>query len=260
MAPKYRQRKMTDYYGKKRARMKRFVKPKHWDSKFRRKVRTNKQLTRSVRQLWSMNKIKAHYVEDTATTAVATPTIMELTGIGAGEGKNQHEGNSIKLRSLQVHGQTRVTNTGGVPSISHPTRWNVMIVSSTLDVGLAGVPSYTRLFDDTNLPATMALFDSFRMLNNEDLSKVKILYKKSFTLAAQTNDGISGAVSSTYPGYRFWTINLSLSPTVIEYREGTSTAINRQLYIMLTTNSTGAAGNLGLEHAFVSKLSFRDME
>lgn len=223
-------------------------------------TKTNKQLTKSIAKLWKGRAIKRHYVQDTATTSVGAPTIMELTGLGAGEAINQHEGNKVQLRGLNVHGYVKVTNSGGVPSVSHPTRWNVMVVSTTLDVGIAGVPSYANLYDTTNLPATMASFDGFRQLNSETLSKVKILAKKSFTLSPQTNDGIATAYSSTYPGFRHWSIDLKLGNAIVEYRDGTSTAINRQLYIMLVSNSTGAAGNLGLEHAFISKLTFYDVE
>lgn len=223
-----------------------------------RKVKTNKQLTRAVRKLWKGRAIKAHYVENTATTSTGVPSVIELTGIGAGESTNQHEGNKVQLRGLQVHGQTQVTVAGGVPSVSHPTRWCVLIVRSTLDVGIAGLPAFSRLYDDTNLPATMFLPDAFRQLNNEDLSKVKILYKKVITLAAQTQD--SATATSVYPMSKYWTIDLKLGKAMIEYREGTSVALNAQYYIMIMCASSGAAGNLGLEHAFTSKLSFYDVE
>lgn len=228
--------------------------------KTNRKVKSNKQLTKAVKRLWKGRAIKAHYVQDTATTAMATPSVIELTGIGQGEGTDQHEGNKIQCRGLDIHGYVRVTNSGGTPSISHPTRWNVMVVSTTLDVGLAGAPTYANLFDLNNLPVSMAMFDGFRQLNNETLSKVKILYNKKFTLAAQTNDGIANPVSSTYPGFRYWSCNLKLGKAMIEYRAGSSTALNRQYYIMIMSNSSGGAGNLGLEHAFVSKLTFYDVE
>lgn len=231
-----------------------------YNSKSKKTTKSNKQLTRAVNKLWKAHAIKQHYVQDTATTAVATPTILELTGIGQGEGSNQHEGNKVQLRGLDVHGYVRVTNSGGVPSISHPSRWNVMVVSSTLDVGATGVPAYNQLFDITNLPVTMAPFDGFRLLNVETLSKTKILYKKSFTLAAQTNDGIASDYSSTYPGFRYWKCNLKLGNANIEFRENSSIALNKRYFIMIMSNSSGAAGNLGLQHAFISKLTFRDVE
>lgn len=225
----------------------------------KRNVKSNKQLTRDVRRLWTNSAIKQHYVQDSATTAVATPAITELTGIGQGESSNNHEGNKIKLRSLDIHGYTQVVYTGGVPSISKATRWNVIILRTTLDTGLAGVPSYSLLFDQ-NGPPLLADFDGFRALNSETLEKVKIVYKKSFTLAPQRQDANPSTNTSTHPDFVHWTINLKLGNAMIEYREGSSVALNAQYYIMLKSFSTGAAGNLGLQHTYYSKLTFRDVE
>lgn len=222
------------------------------------RTKTNKQLTRAVKKLWKAHAVKQHYVIDTGTTAVATPRVMALTGIGQGEDEDQHEGDKIQLRSLHVHGYTKVVNAGATPSISHPTRWNVMVVR-TSKVGVGSTPDYTNIFDATNLPADMALFDGFRQLGVETLSQLKILYKKSFTLAPQSNDGATG-YTSPYPGFKSWTLNLKLGNAMIEYRDASSIPINAQYFIMLTSNSTGAAGNLGLQHSFVSKLTFRDVE
>lgn len=233
--------------------------PRRTKYKGKQKVKTNKQLTLAVKKLWKGRAIKQHYVQDTTTTSIGAPSVIELTGIGAGETSNTHEGNKIQLRGLDVHGYVRVTNSGGVPSVSHPTRWNVMIVRTTLDVGISGVPSYSNLFDQTNLPATMADFDGFRQLNSEELIKQKIIYKKEFTLSPQSYDATSG-YNSPYPGFKKWSINLKLGNAMIEYRQGSSTAINAQYYIMLKSDSTGAAGNLGLEHSFISKLTFYDVE
>lgn len=224
-----------------------------------RKVKTNKQLTRAVRKLWTNSAIKQHYVQDSGTTAIATPAITELTGIGQGETSNTHEGNKIKLRSLDVHGYTQVVYTGGVPSISKATRWNVIILRTELDVGLSGIPSYSLLFDQ-NGPALLADFDGFRALNSETLAKTKIVYKKSFTFAPQCQDGNASNNTSTYPDFRKWSINLKLGNAMVEYREGSSTALNCQYYIMLRSDSTGAVGNLGLQHTYYSKLTFRDVE
>lgn len=222
-------------------------------------VKTNKQLTADVNKLWKGRAIKAHYVQDTSTTFEDGPTIMELTGIGAGEATNQHEGNKIQLRGINIHGYVQVTVDGGTPSISHPTRWSVMVIKTSLDVGIAGVPSYSTFFDGSNLPALMADFDGFRQLNNETLLKTKILYNKEFTLAPNSQDSATG-YSSNYPGFKKWSISLQCGNAMVEYRTGTSVALNVQYYIMIKSNSTGAAGNLGLQHAFISKLTFYDVE
>lgn len=222
-------------------------------------VKTNRQLTRDVRRLWTNSAIKQHYVQDSGTTAIATPAITELTGIGQGETSNTHEGNKIKLRGLDVHGYTQVVYTGGVPSISKATRWNVIILRTELDVGLSGIPSYSLLFDQ-NGPALLADFDGFRALNSETLAKTKIVYKKSFTLAPQCQDGNSSNNTSTHPDFVHWTINLKLGNAMVEYREGSSTALNCQYYIMLKSECSGAVGNLGLQHTYYSKLTFRDVE
>jgi len=203
--------------------------------------------------------IKHHYVQDTATTNISSPTIIALTGIGSGETPNTHEGDKINLRELCLHCDVSVTNSGGTPSVSHPTRWNMMVVRSVLDVGTVGVPAYSHLFDTTITPASMAIFDSFRQLNSESLSKVKILVNKKFTLAPQSYDATSG-YNSPYPGYKHFEFRLKLKDDMIEYRTGTSTPVNVNYYLMIQASSSGAVGNLGLQHAFVSKLTFRDKE
>lgn len=223
----------------------------------KKKVKTNKQLTTAVNTLWKGKLIKAHYVEDTATTSVGAPSVTEICGIGQGEDSNQHSGNKIQLRGFDLHGRVRVVYTGGVPSISKATRWNITIVSSILDVGIAGVPAYSHLYDDANLPASMAIFDAFRLLNVESLTKVNILKTLTFTLAPQGQDSASD-INSTYPDYIYFKIHIKLGNAKITFREGTAVPLNRNYYIMITTNSTGAVGNLGLEHAYTSKLSFRD--
>jgi len=105
----------------------------------------------------------------------------------------------------------------------------------------------------------MAIFDSFRQLNSESLSKVKILVNKKFTLAPQSYDATSG-YNSPYPGYKHFEFRLKLKDDMIEYRTGTSTPVNVNYYLMIQASSSGAVGNLGLQHAFVSKLTFRDKE
>ena len=248
----------TSYTKTKKTTKKTYLK-KSQQSMKKQKVKTNKQLTTAVNKLWKGKNIKAHYVEDTATTSVGAPRVLELCGIGQGEGPNQHEEDKIQLRGFDLHGRVRVVYTGGVPSISKATRWNVTIVSSTLDSGIAGVPAYSHLYDDTNLPASMAIFDAFRQLNVESLSKVNILKSMSFTLAPQCQDANASTNTSTYPDYIYYKIHLKLGNAKIEYRTGTSVPLNRNYYIMITCNATGAAGNLGLEHAYTSKLTFRDV-
>lgn len=251
-------RSYSAYSGRSSKRFKKGV-YKRKKLKVRRSRPTAKKNARKISKLWKGRAIKQHYVQNTQTTSVGAPLIMELTGIGPGETSNTHEGNKVQLRGLDIHGTVKVANSGGTPSVSHPTRWNVMVVRTTLDVGLAGVPSYSQLFDSSNLPASMADFDGFRLLNSETLAKVKIVYKKSYTLAPQSYDATHD-YNSPIPGFRTWKVNLKLGNAMIEYRENTSTAINAQYYIMIQSNSTGAAGNLGLEHAFLSKLSFYDVE
>ena len=203
--------------------------------------------------------IKAHYVQDTGTTSVGAPTIIALTGIGQGEDPNTHEGDKINLRELCLHCDVQVLYANGVPSISKATRWNMMVVRSVLDVGTVGIPAYSHLFDSNNTPTGMALFDGFRQLNSESLSKVKILVNKKFTLAPQSQDSVTGN-NATYPDYRHFEFRLNLKDDMIEYRTGTSTPVNVNYYLMIQTNSSGAAGNLGLQHQFASKMTFRDKE
>lgn len=224
---------------------------------------SNRKLTSAVKQLRKQHAIKAHYVVGSQlTTSINAPQVIALTGIGAGEAVNQHEGDKIQLRSLTVHAQVYISDTAGVANVDKPTRYNMLLVSSVMDVGVADVPSYANLFDTnvTHLPPLMASFDGFRELNNETLYKVKILASKSFTLQPSLNSASLDANSATYPSYKFLKFNMSLNRAKIEYRTGTSTPLNRNYYIMFTTNVLGIAPNLGITTDFTSKLTFYDIE
>lgn len=227
-----------------------------WRKRRAGRVMSNRKLTRKVKQLQKMNAIKQHYVIGTnLVTSNPTPQVISLTGIGQGENSDQHEGNAIILRSLTVHAQVSVDSTGGAPDVQGPTRYTMLIVSSVMDVGVADIPSFTTLYDQTNVPLSMSLTDGFRLLNNEQLDKVKILASRTFTLAPRT-----ATLQFAYPSFKVFKINLSLNRAKIEYRENTSVALNRNYYIMFTTNSAGTSPDLGLTTNFTSKMTFRDVE
>lgn len=231
--------------------------------KRRGRVMTNRKLTSAVKQLRKQHAIKAHYVVGNAVySSIPTPQVVALTGIGAGEASNQHEGDSIQLRSLTVKAYVSVSATGAVPDLPGPTRYNMMIVSSVMDVGLADVPSYSNIYDGaaTHLPANMALFDGFRELNNETLYKVKILASKSFTLQPNQETTATQGTGPTYPSFKFIKFNMTLNRAKIEYRTGTSTPLNRNYYLMFMTNSLGAGPSLGAITSYTSKLTFYDIE
>lgn len=234
-----------------------------WRKRRQRNTWSNKKLTRVTKQLRKMNAIKQHYVVGNAlVTSIPAPQVIALTGIGAGESPNQHEGDKIQLRSLTVHAHVSIGEIAGVSDVDGPQRYNMMIVSSTLDVGIADIPSYANLFDGaaTALPPNMALFDGFRELNNETLYKVKILASKSFTLqpgqqsATLSNNGV------TYPSSKMVKFNLTLNRAQLEYRTGTSVPLNRNYYLMFMTNTVGSTPNLGFTTSFTSKLTFYDIE
>lgn len=228
------------------------------------KTKTNKQLTRAVSKLWKQHAIKAVYKNQNGVlTSITSPQIVELTDIFSGEATDQHEGDKITLRGLDIHGQVAAQTFNGVSQISQPTRWSVMVVSTTVDVGIPGVPSYSQIFDATTTPSLMCLQDGFRQLNNETLGKLKILAKHNFTLEPHygtLSTGTALPCAATYPSYRYWSINLKLGNAKVEYRTGTTSALNRRLFLMISSSSAGAGDDIGLVHSFVSKLTFYDVE
>lgn len=226
---------------------------------------TNKKLTVRVKRLLKMNAIKHHYVmSGPDLTNLGAPVVLSLTGIGAGESSETHEGNSIVLRSLSVRCRVSVENTGTSANINKPTRYNLMLVSSVLDTGLADVPTYASLFDTSTAPSSFLVSDCFRQLNSESLGKVKILKSVSGTLQPQqgiietVNPWVPGAAS--YPSFKYITFTIDMSRARINYRENTSIALNRNYYLMYTSNAVGTGNNLGITFNVASKLTFRDIE
>lgn len=236
-----------------------------WRKKRANKRWSNKKLTTRVKRLQHMNAIKHHYVlSGPDLTNLGAPVVLGLTGIGAGESSETHEGNSIVLRSLSVRARVSVENTGTSANINKPTRYNLMLVSSVLDTGLADVPTYPALFDTSTAPSSFLISDCFRKLDVESLGKVKILKSVSGTLQPQqgiietVNPWVPGAAS--YPSFKWITFTIDLSRAKITYREGSSIALNRNYYLMYTSNAVGTGNNLGITFNVASKMTFRDVE
>lgn len=244
--------------------------PKRKSKPKNKKVKTNKQLTRAVKKLWAQHEIKSHYVDlDFGTIAQNSPQVIALTGIGSGSSPNTHEGNAVKLRGLNIHGVSLVGNSGNNPAIPGPRLVTIMVVRSELGTGVGETPTFTNIFRDmganeVNFPLT----ENFRGLDLESTTKIKILKKLSFYLEPHgpqsTNNTGAGADTNgsypTYPSCKKWSFSVPVRGTIIRYREGTSTTLNQQLFLMAYCNSTGGVNDTGPGFYCTTKLTFYDVE
>lgn len=224
-------------------------------------VKTNKQLTASVSKLWKNKGIKSHYVDiDNAVINQPGPNVTALTGIGPGDSSSTHEGNSIRLRGLNVHGRLYVANSGGVPTIIGPTSVTILIVRSELGTGVGETPTFDMLFRDTGISEhNFPLTQGFRTLDAESTTKVKILARRDMMLEAHgpyTDPG--DKKYPTGPSIMNFKIPVPVRNTKITYRENTSTTVNQQLFFMAYCNATGGVGDAGIRMSVSSKLTFYD--
>lgn len=227
----------------------------------RKKIKTNKQLTRGLRSLKKLHAIKAHYVDiDNVVVSQLTPIVVALTGIGAGDGNNQHESDWVKLRGLNVHGRCTIGNSGDAPTINGPRQFTALVVSSSLGTGLGETPSFDNLFRDTGITETnFPLTQSFRTLYAESTTQVKILARRDFMMEPHGPQAVAAAQSyPTMPSCVNFKMAVPVRNTKINYRPGTSTTVNKQLFLMLYCNSGGAGADSGIKCSGSSKLSYYD--
>lgn len=222
-------------------------------------VKSNKQLTASVNKLWKNKAIKQHYVDlDNATVNQTAPQVLGLTGIGAGDANNTHEGDSIRLRGLNIHGRCKVGQSGGTATINGPKTITVLVVRSLLGTGVGETPTFDMLFRDPGIDeGNFPLTQSFRTLYAESTTKVKILARRDMILEPHDTDGAT-TLLATYPSVMNFKIEVPVRNTKINFRPNTSTTVNQQLFLMIYCNSSGAAGDTGPRVSLSSKLTFYD--
>lgn len=232
----------------------------------RRRAKTNKQLTRAVNKLWKTKAIKQHYVEvnNQQVNQLATQ-VVALTGIGAGDANNTHEGDSIRLRGLNIHGRCSVGQSGGLPTINGPKTVTILVVRSELGTSPAEIPTFAMIFRNAGInqdvfPLTM----NFRNLYTETTTKLKILARRDMILEPHgPYDPAAAPPTSrlaTYPSTMNFKMAVPVRNTKINYRPGTDTTVNHQLFLMIYSNAGGTATDLGPRVSLTSKLTFYDLD
>lgn len=247
-----------------------------------RKVKTNKQLTRAVKDLKKMHEIKYQYVDydNKILSILSTPatTSFRVTAISPGSGPSSHEGDSVTLRTLDIHAQCYVGNSSGAPTINGPRTLTLMAVrSSDPSTGTTPLnqPTASSLYrfaqeagagsaiSEENLPLT----DNFRLLNTPNTTHLKILAKKSFILEPH---GPYGTVTPLPAGQfpilptKADRVKFSMSVPVkglkVDFETGTATNNGQSVWIIAYCNSRGTGADLGIRLSYTSKLSFWDRD
>lgn len=256
-APYWLKRKRAAYSARRKGR-----------APYRRKrawVKSNKQLTRAVKQLKNNVPTKYNYqVQNSLLVETVNPLTQRLTAISAGDGPDEHDGNYIHLRNLYVTGEVHVGSNNGIPNIDHPTRWCCVVIRSTLDTGISDLPSAATLWDIANTPTDMAPFDGFRLRNTEELNKFKIIKRVDGTLEPHTRvvpgqpqNNIEPR-AATYPNYKKINFSVPLRNAKVEYRTNSNAPVNCNYYLMFFCESPGTSPNLGLNVSLTSQVTFKD--
>ena len=246
-----------------------------------RKVKTNKQLTRAVKSLKKMHEIKYQYVDydNKILSVLSTPatTSFRVTSIPSGSGPSSHEGDSVSLRTLDIHAQCYVGNSSGAPTINGPRTLTLMAVRSsdpTTGTTPLNFPTASSIYrfaaespgtaiSEENLPLT----DNFRLLNRSNTTHLKVLAKKSFILEPHGPVGtVTPLPAGQYPIFptRADRVKFSMSVPVkvlkVNFETGTSTNNGQSVWIIAYCNSRGTGADLGIRLSYTSKLSFWDRD
>lgn len=230
---------------------------------------TTKQLTRAVNKLKKDKEAKWHYtlVSNWGVSEIS-PCVKNLVQVPVSTGPsdvNGRLGDKVTGKYINLHcklfyrgGQQRETS-----------RVTVLLIRSVDGNGsILTAPTFPDLYDVGSLGTSgLPMTSAFRNINDDALTKVKILKRYDFQMAPSDGDYLSGGAApnqtmlskrSTFPNVIHFKIEHRLMDANITFVAGTATPLNCHYWLMAISDDSGVSPNNGPSLSCISKFRFSD--
>ena len=228
---------------------------------------TAKSNFRAIQKLKREKENKWHYtlVSNWGVSEVS-PTVQNLVQVPVSTGPsdvNGRIGDQLTAKYINIHGKLYYRG-----NQSDPSRVTILLVRSVQDNGsVLTAPTFANLFDIGSLGASgLPSTSAFRLINDEALTKVKILKRLDFNMAP-SNAAYTATVTGTqfalpkqtaFPNVIHWKLEHKCMDAKLTYVSGTATPQNAHYWCMIISDDAGTSPNTGPYVSYISKFRFSD--